>query len=175
MPELDKFVDYGFAVVPVLTTLNTDADETTTEYFVASGIFSIPVYKGKPTNEIVEFLRNNNDPLAQLDRMREGKQVNYLETTSIIVKVVDSQREYHFGLKTIEQETPSVKYIKDPNLKKAYTFKPISGGLLSKPVQLKELVPKKWKADREGFKLHIKKKFKEFVGLGGNKKEAADV
>ena len=102
--------------------------------------------------------------------------MSYLDTTSIIVKVVDSQREYHFGLKTIEQETPSVKYLKDPNLKKAYTFKPISGGIFpwNNPVQLKELVPKKWKADREGFKLHLKKKFKEFIGLAGNKKGAPE-
>ena len=98
--------------------------------------------------------------------MRLGKQLAFLDTCSIIVKVVDTQREYHFGAKTIEQETPSVAYIKDQNLKKTYTFKQITGGVFSKPTQLKELVPKAWKADREGFKKHLRTKFKEFMGLG---------
>ena len=45
--------------------------------------------------------------------------------------------------------------------------------MFSKPVQLKDLVPKAWKADRDGFKIHLKKKFKEFVGLGGRRGMAA--
>ena len=58
MPDKDMFVDYGFALCPVLTTLNTDADESSTEYYVSSGVFSLPVYKGKPTSEMVEILKN---------------------------------------------------------------------------------------------------------------------
>ena len=50
-------------------------------------------------------------------------------------------------------------------MKKQYAFKPLTGGLFSKPVQLKELVPKKWKVDRDGFKKHLKTRFKEFIGL----------
>lgn len=49
LPDKDQFVDYGFGVAPVLTTLNTDADDTTSEYYVASGVFTIPLYKGKPS------------------------------------------------------------------------------------------------------------------------------
>lgn len=64
-------------------------------------------------------------------------------------------------------------YIKDAKLKKTYTFKVLDGGVFSKPVQLKELVPKAWKEDREGFKVYFKKKFREFIGLQ-SKKQGAD-
>lgn len=46
--------------------------------------------------------------------VQEKKIVPY-EKTSIIVKIVDSQRELHFG-KTIDQATPSVHYI--PKIKR---------------------------------------------------------
>ena len=62
MPDKDEFVDYGFTICPVLTTQNTDADENTTEYYVSSGVFSLPVYKGKPSSDTIEILKSNNDP-----------------------------------------------------------------------------------------------------------------
>lgn len=101
MPGKDQFVDYGFSVIPVLTTLNTDADENTNEFYVASGVFTLPVYKGKPSKDVVDILREHTSPIEELVRMQKGRQVEYLGTTSIVVKVVDSQREYHFGLRSI--------------------------------------------------------------------------
>lgn len=47
MPETNKFQDYGFAFMPYLNELNTDGDATTIEWYVISGIFSLPVYSGK--------------------------------------------------------------------------------------------------------------------------------
>jgi hypothetical protein len=58
LPDKDQFVDYGFALCPVLTTLNVDADESSIEYFVSSGVFSLPVYKGRPTTAMIELLKN---------------------------------------------------------------------------------------------------------------------
>ena len=62
-------------------------------------------------------------------KMKDMKEVELLDTTSLIVKIVDSQREAHF-MKEIEQETPSVKYM-SKELQKQYTYKILEGGLFS--------------------------------------------
>ena len=62
-------------------------------------------------------------------KMKDMKEVELLDTTSLIVKIVDSQREAHF-MKEIEQETPSVKYM-SKELQKQYTYKILEGGFFS--------------------------------------------
>ena len=47
MPKKKQFEVYGFTLVPLVETLETDADDTTHEYYVSSGVFSLPVYQGQ--------------------------------------------------------------------------------------------------------------------------------
>ena len=43
----EQFEDYGFTLCPIIWALETDADESTKEFYVISGIFSLPLMKGK--------------------------------------------------------------------------------------------------------------------------------
>ena len=43
-PVKDEFKDYGFSVAPIIEELETDGDDTTHEWYVASGNYSLPVF-----------------------------------------------------------------------------------------------------------------------------------
>lgn len=44
MPLEGHYVPYGWSVVPMLKKLEIDGDTTTTEWYVGSGVFSLPIY-----------------------------------------------------------------------------------------------------------------------------------
>lgn len=46
LPKKKQWEPYGFSLVPLVETLETDANTSTHEYYVSSGVFSLPVYKG---------------------------------------------------------------------------------------------------------------------------------
>ena len=45
--QTEEFEDYGFTLCPILQALETDTDESTKEFYVISGIFNLPLIKGK--------------------------------------------------------------------------------------------------------------------------------
>lgn len=45
---------YGFSLCPLLTQLNTDADQDTNEFYVQSGYFVLPVYTGRVKQALVD-------------------------------------------------------------------------------------------------------------------------
>jgi hypothetical protein len=49
LPEKDLFVDYGFAVAPLFTQMDSDHDGDASEFYFSSGVFSLPVFEGKPS------------------------------------------------------------------------------------------------------------------------------
>jgi hypothetical protein len=57
LPDKDKFVDYGYAVAPIFTTMDADHDGDANEFYVSSGIFSLPVFEGRPTQNIIDILK----------------------------------------------------------------------------------------------------------------------
>lgn len=63
-PLKDKFHDFGFSIIPLLTDLDTDADADTTEYYVNSGYFALPVYTGKIQPQMVDILLETTDPIS---------------------------------------------------------------------------------------------------------------
>lgn len=72
-----------------------------------------------------------------------GKAIPF-EKTSLIVKIVDSQRELHFG-KTIDQETPSTRYLPDKK-KKDMEYKLLTGGLFGGPKPMNQFLPKEYQS-----------------------------
>lgn len=44
LPDKELFEDYGFAVVPLFTQMDTDHDGESSEFYFHSGIFSLPVF-----------------------------------------------------------------------------------------------------------------------------------
>lgn len=78
--------------------------------------------------------------------------------TTVIAKVIDEQRKLHFR-KTIDEVPPSTRFL-DAGILKTHTYKKITGG-----TKVKDYIPKAWKTDVVGFQQHLKKKFKEFMGI----------
>ena len=89
-PEKDSFSDYGFALAPLLQGLDTDADSGNLEFYVNSGVFTLPVYKGRLPDAAVSKLRETLEPLKLLADMLNRKEIEYLSTVSVIAKIVDS-------------------------------------------------------------------------------------
>lgn len=83
--------------------METDGDADTHEFYVISGAYSLPVYKGRPNNEMVDRLLLSTDPMLTMQDFKHEKQIQLIDTTSIICKVVDQQRKFHFR-KSIDEE-----------------------------------------------------------------------
>jgi hypothetical protein len=88
--ETDSFADYGFALAPLLQGLDTDADSGNLEFYVNSGVFTLPIYKGKMSEQIVNQIKATQEPLKLLADMLARKEIEYLPTASVIAKIVDS-------------------------------------------------------------------------------------
>lgn len=86
-----------------------------------SGVFSLPVYSGPITPAVVDALLDSDDHLQTLRGMAAAGQINPLGTTSVILRVVDTPRKFHFH-KTLEQQPPSNRYL-EPSAVKAITYK----------------------------------------------------
>ena len=89
MPEQDKFLNHGFTVCPLLQTLNTDGDDDTMEYFVNSGVFSLPLYGGAVPDELVDALLQSTEPLVTMEEWLQMKSISLLDKASVQVKLVD--------------------------------------------------------------------------------------
>lgn len=66
--DIDKkaFEDYGFSIVPFIQNENTDGNVDSIEYFVNSGYYSLPVYKGTPPTQLIEELLDSEDTLQTM-------------------------------------------------------------------------------------------------------------
>lgn len=81
-----QFTSIGWGLFPIFTP----------DGYVKSGIYQVPLIKGEITEEIASnFLRKiDSDPWTSLmDEMKKNKKLKWLETTSAMVRLVDSQRE----------------------------------------------------------------------------------
>lgn len=63
LPDQDKWLPYGYAVLPLLMILEVDANDNTLEYFVGSGVFSLVVYKGAPSAKVIDILSQPGNPI----------------------------------------------------------------------------------------------------------------
>ena len=158
MPDTDQFEHYGYTVCPLIEELETDNDVNTHEFYVNSGIYSLPIYKGSPTPEIVDRLMLAEFPIVEMQSIKNEKLATILGNTTVIAKVIDEQRKLHFR-KGIDEVPPSTRFL-DAGILKTHTYKKITSG-----TQMKDLIPKAWKKDVVGFQQHMKKKFKEFMGI----------
>lgn len=66
MPDKDSFEDYGYTVCPLIEELETDNDESTHEFYVNSGIYSLPIYKGKPSPQIIDRIILAEFPIIEM-------------------------------------------------------------------------------------------------------------
>ena len=81
----------------------------------------------------------------------------------MICRVVDQQRKFHF-IKGFLKEGSSTRFL-PKELQKSHKYKEISTGLFSSAKDLKDMLPKQFKGDFQGFTNHLLTKFKEFMAL----------
>lgn len=82
-----QYEHFGFAVFPMFSQLQ---NEGVLESYVNSGIFSLPLYQGQPTPELVNQLKTTKD--SNIVLQQAASKLKLLDTT-IIIKCLDSQRE----------------------------------------------------------------------------------
>mmetsp|Transcript_24184 Transcript_24184/g.37202 ORF Transcript_24184/g.37202 Transcript_24184/m.37202 type:complete len:191 (+) Transcript_24184:4623-5195(+) len=156
----EQYENYGYAALPVLKELDTDANEETSEFYVMSGVFSLPVFDGTIDPTVLEALKQSTNPAQHLNElaMKGINGVKYKGKTSIIIRMVDQQRKLHFH-NPIDREPPSVQYIYPSKAKDLIYKKGPSGTKLS------SLVAKKYQKNAGELYTVLKKQFKEYFGL----------
>lgn len=115
-PKRDTFEDYGYSIVPLLQTLNTDADEETIEYYVNSGHYALPIYKGKIQQQTVDILLSSTNPISVLQNSFNQGGIQLAKNSACIVKILDTQRKFHLRGK-LDEQTIDYRFMPD-NLKK---------------------------------------------------------
>lgn len=111
---------------------------------------------------MIQQLKASTDPLAMLRSYKQKNIIQLLGNTSVIVRIVDTQRKMHF-LRSFEQQAPSTKYL-DSQIE-SYKYKPISGGLLGGPKKVRELIPSEYKGKETKFGEFLEESFQKHVGL----------
>ena len=143
--------------------MEVDLNMKTFEYFVASGVFSLTVYAGEMPDGIVRQLKEPADPHATdishsqkvLKEALADNMITELGQTSIIVRLVDTQRKMHF-LDNFEQRKPDTRYLL-PQHKGSHAYKKDKGG-----APLKKLMTGQ---ELETYNLEVENKFKEHLDI----------
>jgi hypothetical protein len=78
-----QFSSVGWTIFPIFTA----------DGYVKSGIFQIPLISGKVDEAFIKEARENDPWTFLLDEMKKKKGLKFLDTTSVMVRLVDSQRE----------------------------------------------------------------------------------
>lgn len=138
-PAKKDYQPYGFAVMPILHEMEVDDDIETYEYFVGSGMYSVPLFKGMPSPALVTELMESHKPLDLINSKLALGQVKYQDTTSVIVRCVDTQRKGHF-LDSLPKMRPSARYLTEAQ-KKTHSYKPVEEGFFSSYATLASLLP----------------------------------
>ena len=84
-PKVDvKLENIGWSIVPIFSP----------DGYVMSGIYQVPIIKGDVNEVLIEELRTNEHwPYINKIMKSKGNKMKFLEYTSCIVRVLDSQRE----------------------------------------------------------------------------------
>jgi len=80
-----QFSYVGWTIVPLFTP----------DGFVLSGVYQIPLFVGEVNKTIVEELAEN-DPWPHIMDQIKAKKIKYLGNSSIMIRLVDGQREVFF-------------------------------------------------------------------------------
>jgi len=156
----EAFDHFGYTCLPILQELDTDADELTHEFYVRSGVFSLPVFEGKIDPSVLMALRSQENCIQYLNDLCKNKEngVKYKGKTSLIIRMVDQQRKLHFH-KPIDMDPPSLVHVAEGKKKELKYDKSRKGS------ELQSFVPTKWaKKGTELFQL-LNSKFKDYFAL----------
>jgi len=79
--------------MPLYDIFETDEDSTSVEYYINSGIYQLVLNKGAPNPNLVKEIGMSKEPMSTFALSKKKYGVEPLGATSLIVKIVDNQRE----------------------------------------------------------------------------------
>lgn len=94
--KTNQWDDFAWTLLPLFMELETDMDETTKEYYMNSGVFSLPLFKGRVSADLIRHVSESSDPWGRLNTERIPRGILKMDPATLIVKVVDNQREVSF-------------------------------------------------------------------------------
>jgi len=89
-----KIMEAGWTVLPIFFVKELLLNQV----YVRSGSYQLPVFKGPVPVNVIQMMATYEDPWMFIEEQLKNSKspVKYLEGMSVIVRLVDSQREGHF-------------------------------------------------------------------------------
>jgi len=150
-----KIVEAGWAVVPLFQ--NKDQ-----KLYIKSGIFQVPLLRGPPDDDLIKEMSTYEDQWNFIQNMISERKLSLAEPFSVIVRILDGQREGHFA-KKYDYTRFDYSYMPAETKNKNYLFSELSLSKFSKMPKLSKVVPKT--IDGSLFQKKITDDFVEKFGL----------
>ena len=135
--EYSTQVPYAWTILPLFTFDN----------YVNSGIYQVPLFKGEVDSLVLKELKAATDPwvkitqiMDEIDRETKKPRLQYLKPSSVIVRLIDGQREGHYSV-PFDWRRISSKYVPE-NSQFEYAYNEAVQENLKKEPILRTLKPK---------------------------------
>lgn len=150
-----KIVEAGWAVIPIFFSRDL-------KLYVRSGVYQIPLLKGKPTPELIKEMSTYEDQWNFIQNLLSERQIALNEPFSAIIRIWDGQREGHFS-RLYDYNRLDYSFMpletKNPN----FLFSPASLIKFNKMPKLSSVVPKR--TDGSNFQKSLTDAFVQKFGL----------
>ena len=150
-----KIVEAGWAVVPIFFTKDL-------KQYVRSGIYQVPLLRGPPDSDLIQEMSTYEDQWNFVQNMLSERKVSLLEPFTVIVRVLDGQREGHFS-RRFDYSRFDYSFMPAESKNKNYLFSQESLIKFQKMPRLSQVVPKT--IDGSQFQKKITDDFVEKFGL----------
>lgn len=107
--------------------------------FVMSGIYQIPVFKGAPPSAVIRELSVNSPWEYLMSNVGRRGGLQLLEPMSIICRLVDTQRDGHFGM-ILDTHRMNYQFIDKQKMQK-YAYNAASHAKAAQTKRLKSIIP----------------------------------
>ena len=67
-----KFEDYGYALFPLFDLLETDDDKSTSELYINSGMYTLPIFRGFLETSVLQSLQKTRNPFQTIAQMQKS-------------------------------------------------------------------------------------------------------
>lgn len=133
-----EIMDYGWTILPVFTY----------DGYVNSGVYQLPLFKGAVKKIVLQELEHSKEPWKKMisfmekrDNYTNKKILELLEPASVVVRLLDGQREGHFKI-SFDHRRIDYSYLPDDKYY-SYSYNEAVAKNLKKKKKLIALKPKK--------------------------------
>jgi len=156
-----RAINYNRKKVEVLTVGWTLLPIFSSDGYVNSGTFQVPLFKGPVPQQILADLTTNDPWRYVLNLVGKRNGIQFLETASVIVRVVDTQRDGHYNL-PLDLQRMNYSYIPEQMLTK-YSYNAAAHSKAQQSKKLRTFIPSNF--DQTSYLELINKTVAEYLGL----------